>query len=79
MTPVSPTTAFKLGEKTSDPLAMYMADALTVPVNLAGLPAIAIPSGKTKGGLPMGVQVIGRYMDEERMLPISYELESELI
>ncbi|QHO63623.1 Asp-tRNA(Asn)/Glu-tRNA(Gln) amidotransferase subunit GatA [Candidatus Chazhemtobacterium aquaticus] len=79
VTPVSPTTAFKLGEKTSDPLAMYMADALTVPVNLAGLPAIAIPSGKTKGGLPMGVQVIGRYMDEERMLPISYELESELI
>ena len=79
VTPVSPTTAFKLGEKTSDPLAMYMADALTVPVNLAGLPAIAIPSGKTKVGLPMGVQVIGRYMDEERMLPISYELESELI
>lgn len=79
VTPASPTTAFKLGEKTSDPLAMYMADALTVPVNLAGLPAIAIPSGKTKGGLPMGVQVIGRYMDEERMLPISYELESELI
>lgn len=79
VTPVSPTTAFKLGEKTSDPLAMYMADALTVPVNLAGLPAIAIPSGKTKEGLPMGVQVIGRYMDEERMLPISYELESELI
>lgn len=79
VTPVSPTTAFKLGEKTSDPLAMYMADVLTVPVNLAGLPAIAIPSGKTKGGLPMGVQVIGRYMDEERMLPISYELESELI
>lgn len=79
VTPVSPTTAFKLGEKTSDPLAMYMADVLTVPVNLAGLPAIAIPSGKTKGGLPMGVQVIGRYMDEEKMLPISYELESELI
>ena len=78
VTPVSPTTAFKLGEKTNDPLAMYMADALTVPVNLAGLPAIAIPSGKTKKGLPMGVQVIGRYMNEERMLPISYELENEL-
>lgn len=68
MTPVSPTPAFKVGEKVNDPLAMYLADVLTIPVSAAGLPAISIPCGKTKIGLPVGLQIIGKQWDEVLIL-----------
>lgn len=76
--PVSPTPAFKLGEKMSDPLEMYLSDVLTIPVNLAGLPALALPTSKTKLGLPLGIQVIGKRYDEEKIFPISYQIEKLL-
>ena len=66
--PASPGPAFKLGEKTSDPMAMYLEDVYTVAVNLAGLPAITIPAGKAAGGLPVGVQLVGAAFDETRLL-----------
>ena len=68
--PVSPTAAFKLGEKTSDPLKMYLADILTAPANLAGIPGLAVPNGKNKQGLPLGFQLIGPKFSE----PVLFEL-----
>ncbi len=76
--PTMPTTAFKIGELINDPLSMYMMDALTCPVNLAGLPAISIPCGHDKNHLPIGFQVIGRYFDEKTILNVAYHLEQEL-
>lgn len=67
MSPTSPTTAFKIGEKTADPMTMYISDVCTVPVNIAGLPAISIPAGFSCG-LPVGLQIIGRHFDEEKLL-----------
>ncbi len=78
VTPVSPTPPFKLGEKMNDPLEMYLSDILTVPVNLAGLPAIALPTGKTEDGLPLGIQVIGKRFAEDEIFPISYQIEQIL-
>ncbi len=66
-TPTSPIPAFKIGEKSSDPLAMYLADIFTVPVNIVGVPAISIPSGKTKEGLPLGIQFIATHNGEETL------------
>ena len=66
--PVAPTTAFKLGEKTADPLMMYLNDILTIPVNLAGLPAVSVPAGRDSSGLPIGVQFIGRHFAEADVL-----------
>src|SRR3990167_785822 len=63
--PVSPTPPFRLGEKVNDPLAMYMCDVLTGPVNLAGIPSLALPAGFTRSGLPIGMQLIGPQMGEE--------------
>ena len=60
LTPTSPTPAFKRGERADDPLAMYLSDVYTISVNLAGLPAISVPSGFTESGLPIGLQVIGK-------------------
>ena len=62
--PVSPTPAFKLGEKANNPLQMYLADILTVPANLAGIPGLAVPSGFTKKGLPLGFQLMGPRFSE---------------
>ncbi|MBL7714755.1 MAG: Asp-tRNA(Asn)/Glu-tRNA(Gln) amidotransferase subunit GatA [Bdellovibrionales bacterium] len=66
--PVSPGTAFKLGEKISDPLTMYLNDILTIPVNLAGLPALSVPCGKDSQGLPIGLQMIAAPFQDERLL-----------
>ena len=68
--PVSPTPPFKLGEKANDPLAMYLSDILTVPVNLAGLPGLALPCGFTKSGLPIGMQLIGSRWSEDLLFDV---------
>jgi aspartyl-tRNA(Asn)/glutamyl-tRNA(Gln) amidotransferase subunit A len=73
--PTSPTTAFRLGEKSDDPIAMYLSDIYTVSVNLAGLPAISIPAGFDAQGLPVGLQLIGRYLDEARLLNVAYRFQ----
>src|SRR3990167_11521732 len=77
--PTAPHTAFKLGEKISDPLSLYMEDIYTVPVNLTGLPGISIPCGNgTISGMPIGFQIIGRSFDEETVLRVSYQLEQAM-
>ena len=73
--PTSPTTAFKLGEKANDPLAMYLSDVCTLPVNVAGLPGISIPCGFDAKGLPIGLQVIGKAFDEATLLRAAYTYE----
>jgi aspartyl-tRNA(Asn)/glutamyl-tRNA(Gln) amidotransferase subunit A len=70
-TPTSPTAAFRLGEKVDDPLAMYLSDIYTVTINLAGLPGISIPCGITQAGLPVGLQIVGNHLDEDRMFQLS--------
>jgi aspartyl-tRNA(Asn)/glutamyl-tRNA(Gln) amidotransferase subunit A len=70
ITPTAPTTAFRLGEKTADPLTMYLSDILTISVNLAGLPALALPCGVDGAGLPIGLQVIGKPFDESTLVQI---------
>ena len=75
VTPTSPTAAFRLGEKTDDPLQMYLADIFTISVNLAGVPGISIPCGFTAQGLPIGLQLIGRHFDEETLIKASYAYE----
>ena len=77
ITPTSPTLAFNLGEKFDDPLTMYLADIFTVSTNIAGLPAISIPSGKV-GKLPIGIQIIGRHFDEAKLLNVAHNLEKVL-
>ncbi|MFH0771449.1 MAG: Asp-tRNA(Asn)/Glu-tRNA(Gln) amidotransferase subunit GatA [Candidatus Omnitrophota bacterium] len=77
LTPTSPTAAFRRGEKKSDPLSMYLSDIFTISVNLAGLPAISIPCGFTKGGLPIGMQLIGGYFKEDRLLEAAYAYETK--
>jgi aspartyl-tRNA(Asn)/glutamyl-tRNA(Gln) amidotransferase subunit A len=74
MAPVSPTTAFKLGEKVDDPITMYLSDIFTISVNLAGLPALSLPCGKVDN-LPVGLQLIGNVFEEEKILDIARELE----
>ena len=75
LTPTSPTPAFKRGERADDPLAMYLSDVYTISVNLAGLPAISIPSGFTESGLPIGLQVIGKAFGEEEMFAVAHAFE----
>ena len=72
--PTSPTTAFKVGEKTKDPVQMYKADVLTTSVNLAGLPAISIPAGVDKDGLPIGLQVTANKFEEGKLMSFVSEL-----
>jgi aspartyl-tRNA(Asn)/glutamyl-tRNA(Gln) amidotransferase subunit A len=75
LTPTAPSTAFKAGAHKNDPLAMYLADLLTIPVNLAGLPAISVPCGFSQTGLPIGVQLIGNVLDEARLLRVAHQYE----
>ena len=78
VTAVSPTTAFRIGEKVEDPLTMYLSDIFTIPVNLAGLPGLSVPCGFDRAGLPIGLQIIGKPLDEALMLQAAYVLESEM-
>ncbi|MFL5447353.1 MAG: amidase family protein, partial [Gemmatimonadales bacterium] len=74
LTPTTPTPAFKAGEKTDDPVAMYLADIFVCPINLAGLPAVSIPAGRSEG-LPIGAQLIAPAFEEERLLAAAAALE----
>jgi len=73
--PVAPTPAFKLGENTSDPVKMYLADIMTVPASLAGLPAISVPAGFSQAGLPIGVQLIGARTSDSLLMAIAKEVK----
>ena len=75
LTPTAPTPAFKLGEKTDDPLAMYLADIYTVTADLAGVPGISVPCGNTRAGLPVGLQILGRHFDEATVLRVAQAVE----
>ena len=75
VTPVTPTPAFRLGEKSEDPLQMYLSDIYTISINLAGLPAISVPCGFSKAGLPIGMQLIGRAFEEETLLRAAHAYE----
>lgn len=74
MGPTSPTVAFKLGEKVNDPITMYLSDIYTIAVNLAGLPGLSLPAGFADG-LPVGLQLIGDYFAEERLLNIAHQYQ----
>ena len=76
LTPATPSAAFAAGEKMDDPIAMYLNDVFTVPVNLAGLPGISVPAGLTADGLPLGLQLIGRAFDEATVLKVAQVLET---
>jgi len=78
LTPSTPSAAFKIGEKTNDPVSMYLNDIFTVPVNLAGLPAISIPAGVDGMGYPLGLQIIGKAFDEQNILNIAYAMEEKI-
>ena len=75
LTPTAPSAAFAIGDNSDDPVAMYLNDVFTVPANLAGLPAISVPSGLSADGLPLGLQVIGRAFDEATVLRVADALE----
>ncbi len=75
LTPTAPSAAFALGDKSADPIAMYLNDVFTVPSSLAGLPAISVPAGLDEAGLPLGLQVIGKPLDEAGALNVGYALE----
>ena len=75
LTPSTPNSAFKIGDKTSDPVSMYLNDIFTVPVNLAGLPALSMPAGVDNQGYPLGLQLIGKALDEQKILNIGYAFE----
>ena len=74
LTPVSPSPAFKLGEKVNDPVAMYLEDVMSVPLNLAGVPGLAVPAGETETGLPIGLQLIGPRRSDKKLIEFSKEL-----
>jgi aspartyl-tRNA(Asn)/glutamyl-tRNA(Gln) amidotransferase subunit A len=75
LTPTSPTPAFKIGEKVLDPLQMYLSDIYTISANLSGIPAISVPCGFTKGGLPVGLQILTKPFDEEMLFRVAYTYE----
>jgi aspartyl-tRNA(Asn)/glutamyl-tRNA(Gln) amidotransferase subunit A len=73
--PTAPTTAFKAGEKTEDPLSMYLSDLMTIPVNLTGLPGLSVPCGFDDNGLPIGMQLIGKVLREDQLFQVAYAYE----
>jgi aspartyl-tRNA(Asn)/glutamyl-tRNA(Gln) amidotransferase subunit A len=73
--PVSPTVAFRLGEKVDDPVSMHLSDVCTIPVNLGGLPGMSIPCGFSSDGLPIGLHIVGKALGEETMLRAAYAYE----
>ncbi len=75
LTPTAPTTAFSVGSHSEDPVSMYLSDLLTIPANLAGLPAISLPCGFDKSGLPIGLQLIANVLDEQRLLQMAHQYE----
>jgi aspartyl-tRNA(Asn)/glutamyl-tRNA(Gln) amidotransferase subunit A len=78
LTPSTPSSAFKIGDKTDDPVSMYLNDIFTVPVNLDGLPGISIPAGLDKNKYPLGLQIIGKPFDEQGILNIAYSMEEKI-
>jgi len=78
LTPSTPSSAFKIGEKKDDPISMYLNDIFTVPVNLAGIPAISIPAGVDSNNYPLGLQLIGKPLDEQKLLNIAYAAEKKI-
>src|SRR5579863_3788254 len=79
VTPTSPTAAFRLGEKSNDPLAMYLADIYTVTADLAGIPGISVPCGSTREKLPIGLQILGKHFDEATILRVAHAYEQAVI
>jgi aspartyl-tRNA(Asn)/glutamyl-tRNA(Gln) amidotransferase subunit A len=77
VTPVTPTPAFRLGEKTGDPMEMYLSDIYTVTANLVGVPGISIPCGKNREGLPLGIQILGKLFDEATVIRLADAMEQE--
>jgi len=75
LTPTSPTAAFRLGEKSNDPLAMYLADIYTVTADLAGIPGVSVPCGETREKLPIGLQILGKHFDESTILRVAHAYE----
>ena len=78
LTPSTPSSAFSIGEKTDDPVSMYLNDIFTVHINLAGLPAISIPAGHDLKGYPLGLQIIGKAFDEQNILNVAYSMENQI-
>jgi aspartyl-tRNA(Asn)/glutamyl-tRNA(Gln) amidotransferase subunit A len=77
LTPTAPTPAFKFGEKSNDPISMYLSDIFTISTNLAGLPALSVPCGFTNSGLPIGMQLIGQAFEESSLLSIAHAYDRE--
>jgi aspartyl-tRNA(Asn)/glutamyl-tRNA(Gln) amidotransferase subunit A len=74
---VTPTVAFKLGEKTDDPMSMYLSDIYTVTANLVGVPGISIPCGANSEGLPIGIQILGKHFDEATVIRLADAIERQ--
>ena len=79
LTPTSPTTAFKIGEKSNDPLEMYLSDIYTTSANLMGIPGISIPVANDPEGLPIGLQLLANKFQEQKLLQMSYYIQNELL
>jgi aspartyl-tRNA(Asn)/glutamyl-tRNA(Gln) amidotransferase subunit A len=75
LAPVAPTPAFKLGEMLDDPLSMYLSDIFTLPASLAGIPGVSLPCGFSRDGLPIGLQILGKHFDEEKLIKVAYNFE----
>ncbi|MBI5557467.1 MAG: Asp-tRNA(Asn)/Glu-tRNA(Gln) amidotransferase subunit GatA [Deltaproteobacteria bacterium] len=78
LSPVTPTPAWKIGEKSHDPLSVYLSDVLTIPANLAGIPGLSVPCGISKAGLPIGLQIQAAHFEEEKLLRVGFNLEQRL-
>ncbi len=78
VSPVTPTPAWRIGEKSDDPLAMYLSDILTISANLAGIPGMSVPGGFTRDGLPVGIQLQGNHFREEKLIQTAFHLEQEI-